>query len=431
MNEKKTKKLYSCPKWADLPEELLLEISKCLEYSFQVGHFRAVCTSWRSAVPRPPHKSLYIVPKYNPSKNPHMTNIKYIARFVFRLELKEIPPSSSIPPTTFLIAVGKQYGGDGQSQLRLLNPITGSPIPISSTPSFPVEMNLNKFRITVLHQSSLSSIVDTNHYHRTCKVVRLCVPRQLSDGCNPKATAALRESGKLSIQTDRTGKVVLNELMDGLLRVHNQSKPVYHDVVKYKEKWFAVDQYGRGVMVDASLNVDLVTNPLFLPNRNGFSCNHKSYLVKSSRGAELFLVDRYLGQTNYDEQHAATSDDDTKEAVYDMAVRFRVYKLDEEEQCWKEATSLNDQVIFVGDDASFWSYCVSAKDFPGCKGNMIYFIDQFRKAEDGDLPDFWDPLKQEKDYSLGGLHIENAFLGPIACFPGYTDFFWPPPSWLS
>ncbi|XP_059294784.1 F-box protein SKIP23-like [Lycium ferocissimum] len=223
--------------------------------------------------------------------------------------------------------------------------------------------------------------------------------------------------------------------MDRLLRDQNLTKPVYHDVVKYKEKWFAIDQYGRGVMVDSSLNVSLVTNPLFLPNRSGFFCNHKSYLVKSSGNADLFLVDRYLDksseQTNYDVQHAATSGDDTKAPVYDMAVRFRVYKLEEEKHCWKEVTSLNDQVIFVGDDASFWSYSVSAKDFPGCRGNLIFFTDQFRKAEDGDLHDFWDALKHEKDYSLGGFHMENAFLGPMACFPGYTDFFWPPPTWLN
>ncbi|KAJ8567673.1 hypothetical protein K7X08_019881 [Anisodus acutangulus] len=82
--------------------------------------------------------------------------------------------------------------------------------------------------------------------------------------------------------------------------------------------------------------------------------NHRSYLVKSSGDADLFLVDRYLDksseQTNYAQQHGATSDDDAKEH---MAIRFRVYKLEEEEQCLKEVTSLNDQVIFVGDDASY------------------------------------------------------------------------------
>ncbi|XP_055804913.1 F-box protein SKIP23-like [Solanum dulcamara] len=430
MNEKKTKKLYSWPIWADLPEELVVKISKCLEYSFQVGHFRAVCTSWRSAVPPPPHKRLSILPKYNPSKNPP-DNCKYIRRLVFRLDLQQLPPSSSPSTNSYLIAVAEQFDGDGQSQLRLLNPITGSPIPISSSSSnlFPREINLNKFRVSVLHKSSLIFLADTNQYF-IGKVVHLFALRQSSDGRNTRATATLR-SGKLSL-FNTGGKVRLNYLMESLLRDHNLNKPYYHDLVKYKEKWFAIDQYGRGVMVDSSLKVSLVTNPLFHPNRNGYFRIHRSYLVKSSGDADLFLVDRYLEksseQTNY---AAATSDDDTKEPDYDMAVRFRVYKLEEEERCWKEVTSLKDQVIFVGDNASYWSYCVSAKDFPGCRGNFIYFIDQFRKAEDGDLHDFWDALKHEKDYSLGGFHMENAFIGPMACFPGYTDFFWPPPSWLS
>ncbi|KAK4711685.1 hypothetical protein R3W88_006198 [Solanum pinnatisectum] len=406
MKEKKTKNIYSWPIWADLPEELLVKISKCLKCSFQVGHFRAVCTSWRSAVLFPPHKRLSIVPKYIPSKKPHS---KYIRRLVFRLDLQQLPPSSSTPsPTSYLIAVAEQFKGDGQSQLRLLNPVTGSPIPISSSPSnfFPREINLIKFRVSILHKSSLMLRADTNR----CligKVVHLSALRQSSDGRNPKATAILG-SGKVSLFTSNTrGIVILNYLMDSLLRGHNLNKPFYHNVVKYKEKWFAIDQYGRGVMVDSSSKVSLITDPLFHPNRNGCFHNHRSYLVKSSGDADLFLVDRYLDkpseQTNYAEQHAATSDDDAKEPECDMAVRFRVYKLEEEEHCWKEVTSLNDQVIFVRDYASYWSYCVSAKDFPGYRGNLIYFTGQFRKAGDGDLHDFWDALKHEKDYSLWGI----------------------------
>ncbi|TMX04184.1 hypothetical protein EJD97_011052 [Solanum chilense] len=434
MKEKKMKKLYSWPIWADLPEELLVKISKCLKYSFQVGHFRAVCTSWRSAVPLfPLHKRLSIVPKYIGSKKPQS---KCMNRLVFRLDLQQLPPSSP-SPTSYLIAVAEQFNGDGQSQLHLLNPVTGSPIPISSSPSnllFPREINLNKFRVSILHKSSLMFHPHTNRY-LIGKVVYLSTLRQSSDGRIPKAAAVLG-SGKVSLFTSNTReRVILNYLMDSLVRDHNLKKPFYHDVVKYKEKWFAIDQYGRGVMVDSYSKVSLVTNPLFHPNRNGYFRNHRSYLVKSSGDADLFLVDRYLDkpseQTNYAEQHAATSDDDAKQPYYDMAVRFRVYKFEEEEHYWKEVTNLNDKVIFVGDDASYWSYCVSAKDFPGCRGNLVYFIDQFRKAGDGDLHDFWDALKHENDYSLGGFDMENAFIGPMACFPGYTDFFWPPPSWLS
>ncbi|XP_009757775.1 F-box protein SKIP23-like [Nicotiana tabacum] len=434
MNERRTKtNLYSWPKWADLPDELLVKICKCLKYSFQVGNFRAVCTSWRSTVPPPSCKKLSsgsAAITTEPTKKPHR---KYIRRLVYRLELQQLPPSSSSsssPPSSYLIAVEEHYGEDGQSQLRLLNPITGTPI--SSTPSnFPKEIHLNKFRVSVLHKSTLFWH-DTNDY-RSNKVVCLPAGGRTCNGRNGKAVAILTKSGKLYLFTrEPRVNVELNELMDRPLTNHNLDKPVYHDVVKYKNKLFAIDQYGRGVIVDSSLNVSLVTNPLFLPTRDDFFGNHKSYLVRTSRDTDLFLVDRYLDkssvQTKY-EQYCTS--DVTKEAVYDMAVRFRVYKLDEEEHSWRKVTSLNDQVIFVGDDASFWSYCVSAKDFTGCRGNMIFFKDQFRRAENGDFHDFWDALKHEKGYSLGGFHMENAFLGPMACFPGYTDFFWPPPSWLN
>ncbi|KAH0700112.1 hypothetical protein KY284_014327 [Solanum tuberosum] len=141
---------------------------------------------------------------------------------------------------------------------------------------------------------------DTNRY-LIGKVVHLSALRQSSDGRNPKATAILG-SGKVSLFTSNTrGTVILNYLMDSLLRGHNLNKPFYHDVVKYKEKW------------------------------NGYFHNHRSYLVISSGDADLFLVDRYLEkpseQTNYAEQHAATSDDDAKEPECNMTVRSECINL--------------------------------------------------------------------------------------------------------
>ncbi|KAF3625023.1 hypothetical protein T459_30762 [Capsicum annuum] len=185
-------------------------------------------------------------------------------------------------------------------------------------------------RSGALHLQLKSLIIETVCLQRTCKVVHLSALHQPSDGRNPKQLLVLGVENCVYLQ--------------------------------YKDKWFSIDQYGRGVMVDSSSKVSLVTNALFHLMWNGYYRNHKSYLVKSSGDADLYLVDRYMvkssERTNYAAQHAATSGDDTKGPVYDMAVKFKVYKLEEEEQCWKEATSLNDLVIFVGEDASFWSYCV-------------------------------------------------------------------------
>ncbi|KAF3617367.1 putative GDSL esterase/lipase-like [Capsicum annuum] len=215
------------------------------------------------------------------------------------------------------------------------------------------------------------------------KLAETCVDEIPCSSCSLRTVLVPYHVLRTFLSGNTDGKVSLNNMMNNLFRDHNLNKPVYHDLVKYKDKWFSIDQYGRGVMVDSSSKVSLVTNALFHLMWNGYYRNHKSYLVKSSGDADLYLVDRYMvkssERTNYAAQHAATSGDDTKGPVYDMAVKFKVYKLEEEEQCWKEATSLNDLVIFVGEDASFWFYCVSAKDFPRCRGNMIYFTDKFRR----------------------------------------------------
>lgn len=380
-----------------------LELGLCfdLKYSFEVGHFRAVCTSWRCAVPPPPRNRLTMVSKYPPpgkESDAAFLASKLIRRLVFRLQLGEIPlSSSSSSPTSYLIAVEEHYDGDGQTKLRLLNPITGTPIPVSSN-LFPREINLNKFRVSILHESSFSDLL-----YKKLKIRRFSTAR--------KATVVLR-GGKLSLRTG--GRVIiLNDLMDSRHRHHNLDKPIYQDVVKYKEKWFAIDQYRRGVMVDSSSKVVLVTNPLFLPDTStGYCCHCTASLVKSPGDADLFLLVRYC----YDDSEG------------EGTVRFNVYKLEEKQQCWKQVKSLNNQVIFAGDIGSLWSYCVSVKDFPECRGNFIYFTEEFKKPMDGDLPDFCDALKHERKYYIGGFHMENRMSGPLSCFPGCTDFFWPPPA---
>ncbi|XP_031287390.1 putative F-box protein At1g65770 isoform X2 [Pistacia vera] len=97
---------------------------------------------------------------------------------------------------------------------------------------------------------------------------------------------------------------------------------------------------------------------------------------------------------------------------------FKVYKFDEEKREWVEVMDgLDDSVFFVGDDDSF---SLSAKEFPGCKGNCVYFkeADPFKVSDCHPGTDGW--IFDLKDGTVGGL----------SAFPGYSNIFRPRPTWV-
>ncbi|XP_031259775.1 F-box protein SKIP23-like [Pistacia vera] len=164
------------------------------------------------------------------------------------------------------------------------------------------------------------------------------------------------------------------------------------DVIYHNEKFFALMSTGVTVTVDSkSMTVSPVAGPLQIE-----SVWVWSYLIKSSQ--DLFLI--------------------IKSWPFQIdPIEFKVYKLDEEKREWVEVMDgLEDSVFFVGDDASF---SLSAEEFPGCKGNCVYFkggpfeVTDCHPGTDGGIIDL-------KDGTVGGL----------SAFPGYSNIFWPRPTWV-
>ena len=136
----------------------------------------------------------------------------------------------------------------------------------------------------------------------------------------------------------------------------------YDDVVLYRGKFFAVDDYGRAVVIDpSSLGLTEIV-PRMIAGEN-----QKKRLVKSK--GELLLVDRCA---------------------------FRVFKLEIEQKRWVEVKSLDDRILFLGHDCSF---TLPARCFGGgCKGNCIVFADpvfMVFSLNDGEL----SPMDQHPEYS--------------------------------
>ncbi|KAF7144086.1 hypothetical protein RHSIM_Rhsim05G0163200 [Rhododendron simsii] len=201
----------------------------------------------------------------------------------------------------------------------------------------------------------------------------------------------------------------------------------YHDIVyrKGKGKYYVVDYRGRTVVIDGvDLKKEVMVKRLVespLPSLGG--C-HFTRLVES--GDDLFLVDRYLDRASGKctlSIGAVTMGMITEERhPPDMTNYFNVYKLDEENKQWDLVGDLNHQVFFLGDD---YLFSVSAQEFPGLKGNCIYFSD------------FTFLARNEKEANIGkscvltGVYnLKDRSCGPLAMFPDHWPIFSPPPAWL-
>ena len=188
----------------------------------------------------------------------------------------------------------------------------------------------------------------------------------------------------------------------------------YDDIAYYKGKFYAVDIKGLAISVDAStLKATKVALPIS-PYGIGFGRGGQvKYLVKSPE--ELFMVDKYYDVEN--EMFGELCGDSDNDGG-DFPFYLRVYKLNEEECEWVQVDSLGDLALFVGDDCCF---CVSAKEYVGCKGNCVYFAqDLFSQGGRDDFP----------GYDTGLFDLEDCTAFPLSTFHGYSKLFWPPPTWL-
>ncbi|PWA96455.1 hypothetical protein CTI12_AA039330 [Artemisia annua] len=90
--------------------------------------------------------------------------------------------------------------------------------------------------------------------------------------------------------------------------------------------------------------------------------------------------------------------------------------MDREGEKWVAVKDLGDRMLFLGDNCGF---SASAKDFPGCKGNCVFFTGQSRE-DDGAM----------KSRGVSVFDLETGNIGAIPNNSGYSQLFWPPPAWL-
>ncbi|XP_038717189.1 uncharacterized protein LOC120010462 [Tripterygium wilfordii] len=110
-------------------------------------------------------------------------------------------------------------------------------------------------------------------------------------------------------------------------------------------------------------------------------------------------------------------DDEEEEELDDDA---EVEEEEVERRTWVEVTGLNDCMLFVG---SNFGLSFSAKDFPECKADHIYFTDDHQFGYTKNLVGGHD---------LGAYNMKTREVESLPCFSKSTRWLiWPPPCWIT
>lgn len=123
------------------------------------------------------------------------------------------------------------------------------------------------------------------------------------------------------------------------------------------------------------------------------------YLVDAM--GDLLLVSRYL-EFEIDIEHYLE---------VCKTVEFRVFRFDWDTQKWESMTSLDDKVLFLGENSSL---ALLASDYTGCKGNRIYFTDDYSEGN-------YDNIAG--DHDLGVYNLADGSIEPLPCYP--LNSHWP------
>ncbi|XP_010467454.1 PREDICTED: F-box protein SKIP23 [Camelina sativa] len=388
--------------WSTLPKDLLDLISKSLESSFDLIHFRSVCSSWRSAAepkrPLPTHH-LPILPDNGGSLFPDSAvGFRLSHRSI--LLIKPHEPHMESDSFGWLIKVEEDHSNP--RKVTLLDPL--SDVRNSIPEHFPRLLDMSKFKVRELgcecklhYFNTVGDIVDSLYLEKA-------VVKYLD--CDVEYKFVL-----LTIHV--SGKLAVYRSWDRAWTVIDDMPSPYDDVFLFDGRFFAVDNNGRAVVVDyTSLKLTVVASPVF--------GGDKKYLIESC--GEMLLVDMYLSLEAVDGDPGFAEEILEHPAFYmnERTVKFKVFKFVEREKSWADVYDLEDKMLFLGDDSTF---SASTSDIlPLCGGSSVFFNGNVYNGED---------LGAMQDRDLGVFDFSSGKIELAQKIPEYAMLFWPPPPWIT
>lgn len=388
--------------WATLPKDLLNLISKSLDSSFDLLHFRSVCSSWRSSAdPKPPLPThhLPILPDNGTSLFPDSAVGFRLSQRSILLVKPHKPPISESDLFGWLVKVEEDLNAP-RKVTTLLDPM--SETRRSLPEHFPRSLDVSSFKIRELGREFKLHYFNTVGDIVNSLYLEKAVVRYL-DSCSKFVLLTIHVSGKLAVFTswDRAWTVI------------NDMPSPYDDVIVFDGRFFGVDNNGRTVVVDfEELKLELVASPVY--------GGDKKFLIESC--GEMLMVDMYLSMEEVDGDPGFGEEVFEHHAVFmnERTVKFKVFKFLEREKSWVEVKDLGGKMLFLGDDCNFTA---SASDLlPSCGGSCVFFTGNVFNEDNVDA-------MQDRD--LGVFDFRSGKIELVHKLPEYAKLFWPPPPWIT
>lgn len=173
-------------------------------------------------------------------------------------------------------------------------------------------------------------------------------------------------------------------------RIINEAQSYSEDVIFFKGAFYAVDKYGSIAICDVN-NEDLPVVK-FIHVEQQIEGDMK-YLVDAM--GDLLLVCRFLDFEIDIEYYLEVC----------KTVRFGVFRFDWNAQKWESLASVDDRVLVLGENSSL---ALLASDYMGCRGNRIYFTDDYSGANSDSIAG---------DHDVGVYNLVDGSIDELPCYP--------------
>ncbi|XP_021713663.1 F-box protein SKIP23-like isoform X1 [Chenopodium quinoa] len=402
------------PPWSDLPQELLSAIAEFLITNpIDILSFRSVCKSWCSSslyssptlfpplpltTPSPP----YSLRQSSYCLNPDFSVLSVTVIYALRPPIDEDFPSWM--PRVWVLFLDQSVPG----KVSIRQPFSKNSyfLPIN----FPRTLNFLDF-----HASELGRFYNFSYLSKKgCNLIldgfRVVHKVVLFSDCNGLVVAVvLSEEGKLGLF--RLGSGVKDKDVDVPTQweiIHDGKGFRFDDIVVFKGRVLGIDRRGRVYDIvigkDSSTKLNVVVPPI------------------AGGGGRRKRVVESLGRLHLVVRCTVRGENDGL---------FKVFKLNEGTKKWVEVKSIGDQTFFFGTDFSF---SAPAELLHGSYGkNCILFKQNSFVNYSSGYDDNSEMFRKSESSKLriGVWHLEDgSHLSLIGSHTGYSNLFWPPPSWI-
>ncbi|GLU19648.1 hypothetical protein SLE2022_358850 [Rubroshorea leprosula] len=330
-------------RWKELPLDVVYAISQCLESYDDYVRFRAVCVSWKSAVPKSPTRLLkqpvpLLMLPFDDERETSRSFYGILEDKVYQIELPETRGKYFCGSSDGWVVIVEK-----SPALYLFNPLTKVQIsflpPVSSFPNVEYYPDNLDEEYALLTPSGHICAYYSHAEMQQSFIHKMVLSHTPTSSSNCLAAAIY---GYYQLAYCRC--------KDQKWTAFDKTKHGFEDVIFHGGKIDAVMQSGPLMVAETdSFPLEFVPVPVNLSNISEFSWK---YLVGSSDG--LMLVSRFLHSGPY---------------VY-KTVKFEMHKLESinGNLSWSKVTSLGDNVIFLGDNSPVM---VSSQYFKRFKGTCI------------------------------------------------------------